>query len=272
MARCRAPGGGDANVARALPTPAASTARSIPSQLPQPRARPASQPDDAGRAASCRSSGVRSGSRRRLQRRPPRPPASSCGRQFLRSGRASASPGGAESVPRRITQGRELSWSSESTNDAQSFGQSRTLRVKQLLGLTCSMANPDLAAPRATFCPAADFHGLSRAEGPAATSCGNRPRHPANPSRRSVLAFRLVFRRAASRWRTPRARTNPTSSRSPPILHGVQSWRFDWSSVAPHRAGARRERGRIPLLTLSGNSPRRSVLAVRAVFRRPASR
>jgi hypothetical protein len=49
-------------------------------------------------------------------------------------------------VPRRITQGRELS-RLLSTNDAQSFGQSRTLRVKQLLGLDRSMANPDLAAP-----------------------------------------------------------------------------------------------------------------------------
>jgi hypothetical protein len=32
-------------------------------------------------------------------------------------------------------------------SDAQLFGQSRTLRVKQLLGFDCSMANPDLAAP-----------------------------------------------------------------------------------------------------------------------------
>jgi hypothetical protein len=31
--------------------------------------------------------------------------------------------------------------------DAQLFGQSRTLRIKQLLGLAGSMANLDLAAP-----------------------------------------------------------------------------------------------------------------------------
>jgi hypothetical protein len=53
---------------------------------------------------------------------------------------------GAESVPRRINQGRELS-PGEKHGDAQLFGQSRTLRVKQLLGLTCAMANLDLAAP-----------------------------------------------------------------------------------------------------------------------------
>jgi hypothetical protein len=32
-------------------------------------------------------------------------------------------------------------------NDAHLFVQSRTLRIKQLLGLDCSMANLDLAAP-----------------------------------------------------------------------------------------------------------------------------
>jgi hypothetical protein len=52
---------------------------------------------------------------------------------------------GAESVPRRINQGRELS--PREHGDAQLFGQSRTLRIKQLLGLACSMANLDLAAP-----------------------------------------------------------------------------------------------------------------------------
>ena len=41
--------------------------------------------------------------------------------------------------------------------DAQLFGQSRTLRVKQLLGLESSMANPDLAAPNGTILPTRRF-------------------------------------------------------------------------------------------------------------------
>jgi len=51
--------------------------------------------------------------------------------------------------------------------DAQLFGQSRTLRVKQLLGLNCSMANLDLAAPSAAILPNYDFHVLSRAFRPS---------------------------------------------------------------------------------------------------------
>ena len=41
--------------------------------------------------------------------------------------------------------------------DAQLFGQSRTLRVKQLLGLNCSMANLDLAAPSTAILHARRF-------------------------------------------------------------------------------------------------------------------
>jgi hypothetical protein len=52
--------------------------------------------------------------------------------------------------------------------DAQLFGQSRTLRVKQLLGLESSMANPDLAAPSiAILSNPYDFHSLSRASRPS---------------------------------------------------------------------------------------------------------
>jgi hypothetical protein len=58
---------------------------------------------------------------------------------------------GAESVPRRIDQGRELLRAEH--GNAQLFGQSRTLRVKQLLGLESSMANPDLTAPNAGILP-----------------------------------------------------------------------------------------------------------------------
>jgi len=43
--------------------------------------------------------------------------------------------GRAESVPRRINQGRGLSSLPVELDDAQLFGQSRTLRIKQLLGL-----------------------------------------------------------------------------------------------------------------------------------------
>jgi hypothetical protein len=44
--------------------------------------------------------------------------------------------------------------------NAQLFGQSRTLRVKQLLGLESSMANPDLAAPNAGILPNRRFSCL----------------------------------------------------------------------------------------------------------------
>jgi hypothetical protein len=46
--------------------------------------------------------------------------------------------GRAESVPRHISQGRGLSSAPAESNDAQLFVQSRTLRTKQLLGLTGS--------------------------------------------------------------------------------------------------------------------------------------
>ena len=71
---------------------------------------------------------------------------------------------GAESVPRRIIQGRELSpILRRGLEDAHLFVQSRTLRTKQLLGFDCAMANRDLAAPSPTFCPIQAFHSLSRA-------------------------------------------------------------------------------------------------------------
>ena len=60
------------------------------------------------------------------------------------------------------------------------FDQSRTLQIKQLLGLDGSMANLDLAAPSRAFWPIQDFHALSRASGPSRNRCESRPRHPAN--------------------------------------------------------------------------------------------
>jgi hypothetical protein len=62
--------------------------------------------------------------------------------------------------------------------DAQLFGQSRTLRVKQLLGLENSMANPDLAAPNAAILPnqrfSCPFAGLQAQLQPVAeiVQCG----------------------------------------------------------------------------------------------------
>ena len=50
-----------------------------------------------------------------------------------------------------------------------------TLRVKQLLGLESSMANPDLAAPTAAILPNRRFHAFSRAAWPSCNQCGNRP-------------------------------------------------------------------------------------------------
>jgi hypothetical protein len=48
---------------------------------------------------------------------------------------------------------RVASYCRAEPGDAQLFGQSRTLRVKQLLGLESSMANPDLAAPNGAILP-----------------------------------------------------------------------------------------------------------------------
>jgi hypothetical protein len=60
---------------------------------------------------------------------------------------------GAESVPRCIIQGRELSRFWRRTARRSIIRQSRTLRIKQLLGLDRSMANLDLAAPSAAILP-----------------------------------------------------------------------------------------------------------------------
>jgi hypothetical protein len=61
--------------------------------------------------------------------------------------------------------------------DAQLFGQSRTLRVKQLLGLNCSMANLDLAAPSAAILPnlrfSCPFAGLQAQLEPVANTVPN---------------------------------------------------------------------------------------------------
>jgi hypothetical protein len=62
---------------------------------------------------------------------------------------------------------RVASYRRARTRDAQLFGQSRTLRIKQLLGLACSMANLDLAAPSAAILHKQRFSFFSRASGPS---------------------------------------------------------------------------------------------------------
>src|SRR5213593_4716005 len=77
-------------------------------------------------------------------------------------------------------------------DDAQLFGQSRTLRIKQLLGLDCSMANLDLAAPSTDILPSPTiFIPFRGPAGPAATSCGNRPGHSADPANYYKLPLSL---------------------------------------------------------------------------------
>ena len=97
------------------------------------------------------------GSRLRPRRRPPPRPASFCARQLRRSVMASASPAGAESVARRISQGRRLS-SVARTQQRQLFGESRTLWITHWLGLDCSMVNLDLAAPGTALSSPNDLH------------------------------------------------------------------------------------------------------------------
>ena len=129
---------------------------------------------------------------------------------------------GAESVPRRISQGRELS--SELTgapHDAQLFTQSRTLRTTQLLGLNSSTGWFDLAAPD-RIVARADFHRLSRAAGPR-----QQLRIPSlTPSHSPSLAPESV--RAMAQW--PRwSRRSAWGEGGPPSL-----------PITPPRAGSHR--------------------------------
>ena len=85
-------------------------------------------------------------------------------------------------MPRRINQGRGLSRVRFGLSDAQLFGQSRTLRIKQLLGLTGSTGWFDLAVPAGTIVHTSIFIVF---RGPQAylNSCGNRPVRRANSLR-----------------------------------------------------------------------------------------
>lgn len=149
----------------------------------RPHAQPASRRARAIARGWSRPSAVHSGSRLRPRRRPPRRPTSSCARQSPRSGTVSVSPRGSGERASSHHSGSRAIVVPPKINDAQLFGQSRTLRVKQLLGLDCSMANLDLAAPSpaSPFCPIPTiFMPFRGPPGPAPTSCGNRPCLPAN--------------------------------------------------------------------------------------------
>ena len=72
-------------------------------------------------------------------------------------------------MPRHISQGRGLSSVPCGTlDDAQLFGQSRTLRITQLLGFDGSMVNLD-PLPAPLLSNPNDFHFFSRASRPSLT-------------------------------------------------------------------------------------------------------
>jgi hypothetical protein len=89
---------------------------------------------------------------------------------------------------------------------AQLFGQSCTLRVKQLLGLNCSMANLDFAAPSAAILPnrrfSCPFAGLQAQLEPVAEIVPNtQPRNFAfvfnHLQRRVIFTIELDLSRTA---------------------------------------------------------------------------
>jgi hypothetical protein len=101
-------------------------------------------------------------------------------------------------------------WGRVGPRDAQSFGQSRTLRIKQLLGVTGSTGWFDLAVPTAPIVPSAIFIVF---RGPQAylNSCeksSHTPRHFSDATKNlrvsyvlSVLNFDPIFARVSSaRW------------------------------------------------------------------------
>ena len=94
--------------------------------------------------------------------------------------------GRAESVPRRISQGRGLSSARWAPNDAQLFGQSRTLRIKQLLGLNGSTGSVRSRRSRRRYSDARRFSSRFAGRRPRLTSCGNRPEHPAKVERPAI--------------------------------------------------------------------------------------
>jgi hypothetical protein len=98
---------------------------------------------------------------------------------------------GAESVPRRINQGRELSPRENtatlnySVNHARSGSNSCSASLAPWLISTSPL-------PARPFCTRDDFHAFRGPQGPAATSCGNRPVRRAN-SPKASWAPHVVF-------------------------------------------------------------------------------
>ena len=84
---------------------------------------------------------------------------------------------GAESVPRRISQGRELSPGLARTRTTLNYSVNHARSGPNSCSASIApLANLDLAAPSPPFCPIATIFILFRGPaGPAATSCGNRP-------------------------------------------------------------------------------------------------
>ena len=95
-------------------------------------------------------------------------------------------------MPRHISQGRGLSWFPGEPHDAQLFVQSRTLRIKQLLGLTGSTGLIRSHRSRRPYSAAPIFIAF---RGPEAhpNRCGNRPEHPATRIRLPHFSIRRCF-------------------------------------------------------------------------------
>src|SRR5437667_9249563 len=80
-------------------------------------------------------------------------------------------PGGSEKrAATYINQGRGLSPLSQGRNDAQLFAQSRTLRIRQTVGLDLSIARSTSPLQPVAILPMSHFHKVSRAAGPKMTN------------------------------------------------------------------------------------------------------
>src|SRR6266567_1005654 len=80
-------------------------------------------------------------------------------------------PGGSEKrAATYINQGRGLSPLSQGRNDAQLFAQSRTLRIRQTVGLDLSIARSTSPLQPVAILLLSYFHEVSRAAGPTTTN------------------------------------------------------------------------------------------------------
>src|SRR5262249_61425744 len=108
-------------------------------------------------------------------------------------------------LPRRISQGRGLSRGRFGLSDAQLFGQSRTLSGSDSCSASrAPLAQFDLAAPAALFCPHPDFHRVSRAAGPGQpveeiVQCTEPPFARLKCARASARSSRFALRHDSSK-------------------------------------------------------------------------